>query len=90
MITPTDKWSVKGDQVIGSKQRVSLLWNATTFRNKPGPSGPPGLPAPLWSGQIQAWDTEAFRVAHDLTISSHMVNHFSWAQEYVHQEQLLR
>ena len=80
MITPTDKWSVKGDQVIGSKQRVSLLWNATTFRNKPGPSGPPGLPQPLWNGQIQAWDTEAFRVAHDWTISPHMVNHFSWAR----------
>ncbi len=80
MITPTDKWSVKGDQILGSKQRVSLLWNATTFRNKPGTSGPPGLPAPLWSGQIQAWDTEAFRVSHDWTLSSHMVNHFSWAR----------
>jgi hypothetical protein len=80
MITPTDKWSVKGDQILGSKQRVSLLWNSTTFRNKPGPSGPPGLPAPLWSGQIQAWDTEAFRVSHDWTLSAHLVNHFSWAR----------
>jgi hypothetical protein len=80
MITPTDKWSVKGDQVIGSKQRVSFLWNATTFRNKPGPSGPPGLPAPLWNGQIQAWDTEAYRLAHDWTLTPRMVNHFSWGK----------
>ena len=50
------------------------------FRNKPGAGGPPGLPQPLWNGQIQAWDTEAYRVAHDWTISSNMVNHFSWAR----------
>ncbi len=77
-ITPTDKWSVRGDQLIGSKHRVSLLWNTTAFRNKPGPGGAPGLPEPLWNGQVQAWDTEAYRAAHDWTISSRMVNHFSW------------
>jgi hypothetical protein len=78
LVTPTDKWSVKGDQQIGDKQRLSFLWNMTTFRNKPGPAGPPGLPAPLWSGQIQAWDTEAYRISHDYTLSSTVVNHFSW------------
>jgi hypothetical protein len=78
MVTPTDKWSAKGDQMLGDKQRLSFLWNMTTFRNKPGPAGPAGLPVPLWNGQIQAWDTEAFRIAHDYTISSNMVNHFSW------------
>jgi hypothetical protein len=78
MVTPTDKWSAKGDQMLGSKQRVSFLWNMTTFRNKPGPGGPPGLPAPLWNGQIQAWDTEAFRVSHDYTISASMVNHLGF------------
>ncbi len=79
-ITPTDKISVKGDQIIGSRQRVSLLWNTTAFRNKPGPAGAPGLPEPLWNGQIQAWDTEAYRVAHDFTVSPNMVNHFSFAK----------
>jgi hypothetical protein len=78
MVTPTDKWSAKGDQMIGDKQRLSFLWNMTKFRNQPGANGPPGLPVPLWNGQIQAWDTEAFRIAHDYTISANMVNHFSW------------
>jgi len=78
LITPTDKWSVRGDQLIGSQHRVNFLWNTTAFRNKPGPGGAPGLPEPLWNGQIQAWDTEAYRAAHDWTISSNMVNHFSW------------
>src|SRR5262249_11771900 len=27
LISPTDKWSVKGDQIIGARHRVSLLWN---------------------------------------------------------------
>ncbi len=79
-VTPTDKYSVKADQILGSKQRVSFLWNTTVFRNKPGPAGAPGLPEPLWNGQIQAWDTEAFRISHDYTISSTMVNHFSFAK----------
>jgi hypothetical protein len=80
LITPTDKWSVKGDQLIGSKHRVSFLWNSTRFRNQPGPAGAPGLPEPLWNGQIQAWDTAAYRVTHDYTISSTMINHFSFAR----------
>ena len=73
-ITPTDKWSVKADQMIGSKHRVSFLWNTTGFDNLPGAGGPPGLPAPLWNGQIQAWDTEAYRLpaseARTKTVSS--------------------
>ncbi|MCU1328223.1 MAG: hypothetical protein JWN34_3593, partial [Bryobacterales bacterium] len=80
LITPTDKISVKGDQIIGSRQRASILWNSTTFRNKPGAAGAPGLPEPLWNGQIQAWDTEAFRVAHDFTVTPNMVNHLSFAK----------
>jgi hypothetical protein len=80
MTTPTDKWSVKGDQMIGANHRVSFLWNMTEFDNVPGAAGPPGLPRPLWNGQIQAWDTEAYRVSHDWTISPSMINHFSWAK----------
>jgi len=80
MVTPTDKWSVKGDQILGSKQRISFLYNTTIYRNNPGPAGAPGLPEPLWNGQIQAWDTEAYRFTHDFTISPNMVNHFSFAK----------
>lgn len=79
-ITPTDKWSVKGDQLLGANHRVGFLWNMTQFRRKPGANGPPGLPEPLWTNAIQAWDTEAFRVTHDWTVSPSMVNHFSFAK----------
>ena len=80
LISPTDKWSVKGDQILGSKHRVSFLWNSTTFRQHPGPDGIPGLPEPLWSGQLTAWDTAAYRFSHDWTISPSMINHFSFAK----------
>ena len=80
MVTPTDKWSVKGDQMIGANHRLSFLWNTTAYRGKPGPAGAPGLPEPIWNGQIQAWDTEAYRITEDWTISPNMVNHFSWAR----------
>ena len=62
LVTPTDKWSVKGDQMIGNNHRLSFLWNTTIYRRKAGPAGAPGLPEPLWNGQLQAWDTEAYRV----------------------------
>jgi hypothetical protein len=31
-VTPTDKWSIKGDQILGSKQRVSLSPEPTALR----------------------------------------------------------
>ncbi len=78
LISPTNKWSAKGDQLFGSKHRVSFLWNATSFRNKPA-DVVPGLPEPLWNGSLTAWDTAAYRVAHDWTISSRMINHVSFS-----------
>lgn len=80
LINPTDKWSVKGDHMLTSNQRLSFLWNSTTYRGKPGPAGAPGLPEPLWNGQITAWDTQAIRLSHDWTVTSRMVNHFSYAR----------
>ncbi|MFN7933968.1 MAG: TonB-dependent receptor [Bryobacteraceae bacterium] len=79
LIRPTDKWSAKADHMVGAAHRFSFLWNATTFRNKPGPGGPPGLPLPLWDGEMQAWDTAAYRVSHDWTVNSRIINRVSFA-----------
>ncbi|HYZ87330.1 MAG TPA: carboxypeptidase regulatory-like domain-containing protein, partial [Bryobacteraceae bacterium] len=79
-VTPTNKLSVKGDQIIGTRHRVSMVWNRTTFNREPGAAGPPGLPGPLWDGQIQDWDTEAYRFSHDFTITPTLLNHFSYAR----------
>ena len=86
MITPTDKWSVKGDQMIGSKQRVSLLWNTTTFRNKPGPSGPPGTAG----AAVERPDSGVgHRGVPRRARLDHLAEHgqpLLLGQEYVHQE----
>ncbi len=79
-VTPTDKWSIKGDQMIGSKHRVSFLWNDTSYLGKPGPAGAPGLPGTLYNGSITDWQTHSYRASHDWTISANMVNHLSWSK----------
>lgn len=75
--TPTDKGSVKADQNLGYKHHIAFFYNRTRFNNEPGPSGPPGLPAPLWNGQIQQYDASDYRLSHDWTISPRLLNHFS-------------
>ena len=79
LVSPTDKWSAKGDHVINQNHKISFLWNSTKFRSEPGSDGIPGLPAPLWNGSITAWDTAAYRFTHDWTINSRMINHLSFA-----------
>ena len=74
--TPTTKGSLKLDQNIGSKQRIGFFVNVSSFEVALGPGGTPGLPEPLWSGQLQAFDTKSFRITHDYTLSPNLLNHF--------------
>ena len=78
LVTPTDKWSVKGDQMIGDKQRLSFLWNMTTFRNKPGPAGPPGLPDSALERSDSGLGHRSLPDCARLHDHASMVNHFSW------------
>src|SRR5690606_26435430 len=53
LVRPQDKFSVKLDHLLTQNHRLAYFFNITRFRLKPGPGGPPGLPAPLWTGQVQ-------------------------------------
>lgn len=75
-LTPTDKGSIKIDQQFGSKQRLGFFYNRTSYRNEVGPDGPPGLPEPLWNGQVSQFDASDYRLSHDWTISATLLNHF--------------
>jgi hypothetical protein len=77
MTTPTNKFSIKVDQNLGSKQRLGYFMNITRFDNKLQ-SATPGLPEPLWSGQVSKFNTESYRVTHDYTLSPNLLNHFAW------------
>jgi hypothetical protein len=74
---PQDKGSVKVDHVVNDAHRVAFFYNITKFRSQPGAGGPPGLPIPLWTGQVQNFDTNQLRFTHDWVVSPAMVNHFS-------------
>ncbi|HXB75247.1 MAG TPA: TonB-dependent receptor [Candidatus Acidoferrales bacterium] len=75
--SPTDKGSVKIDQNFGSNHHVAFFYNRTRYDSAPGPSGPSGLPEPLWNGQVSSYTASLYRTNYDWTISPRMFNHFS-------------
>jgi hypothetical protein len=77
ILDPQNKWSLKADHSINDKHRLGFFYNNSNFNRSLGPGGPPGLPTPLWDGQLQTFETEAYRVTHDWTISPRLLNHFA-------------
>ncbi|MBL8295566.1 MAG: TonB-dependent receptor [Bryobacterales bacterium] len=77
IVSPQNKYSLKVDHNINSSHHLAFFYNNSNFNQAVGPSGPPGLPLPLWNGQVQTFETEAYRVAHDWTLSPRLLNHFS-------------
>jgi len=77
ILNPQTKWSLKFDQNITTNHRLGYFMNITNFRQQVGQAGPPGLPQPLWNGQVQIFDTSAYRVSYDWTISNRALNHLS-------------
>lgn len=77
ILSPQDKGSIKVDHNFTSNQRVSFFFNRTDFNQTVSSNGAPGLPLPLWSGQVQTFPTRAFRGTYDWTISPRVLNLFS-------------
>src|SRR5262245_26151387 len=77
VLNPQTKWSMKLDQHVGAKHHVSYFMNLTDYSQQIGQNGPPGLPQPLWNGQVQIFTTSAYRLNYDWTISSRAINNFS-------------
>jgi hypothetical protein len=77
VVSPQNKYSLKVDHAFTSNHRTAFFYNNSNFNQAVGPSGPPGLPLPLWGGQVQTFETEAFRMTHDWTINPRMLNHLS-------------
>ncbi len=77
VLNPQTKWSLKLDQHVGTKHHVSYFMNLTDYSQQIGQNGPPGLPLPLWNGQVQIFTTSAYRMNYDWTISNRAINNFS-------------
>jgi hypothetical protein len=71
---PQDKFSLRGDHLFNERHRVSAFFNITEFNQRLSASGAPGLPAPLWNGQVQLFPTRTFRSSWDWTISPNKLN----------------
>jgi hypothetical protein len=78
LTNPTTKGSIKVDQNLGSKHRLGFFMNITKNATQLGGTDTPGLPLPLWAGQVNVFDTESYRVTHDYTISPTLLNRFVW------------
>ncbi|MEO7650591.1 MAG: TonB-dependent receptor, partial [Bryobacteraceae bacterium] len=77
VLSPQNKYSLKVDHNISTKHRLAFFYNNSNFNQALGPGGSPGLPEPLWDGQVQTFETEAYRVTHDWTLTPRLLNHFS-------------
>ena len=75
--SPTDKGSVKIDQNFGYNHHLAFFYNRTRYNALPGPSGPSGLPEPLYTGQNSDYNSSVYRMSYDWTISPRLVNHFA-------------
>ncbi|MGH8526262.1 MAG: TonB-dependent receptor, partial [Gammaproteobacteria bacterium] len=73
----TNKLSLKVDHALSNTNRLSYLFNRTTNRQRPGPSGAAGLPAPFNTFQTQTFDGDLHRASWDW-IGSRMVNHLTF------------
>lgn len=82
LTNPTTKGSLKIDQNIGSRQKIGFFVNITNNQVALSQGGTPGLPEPLWSGQVQQFDTKTWRITHDYTITPNLLNHFVWGSNY--------
>jgi hypothetical protein len=85
-ISPNNKFSIKGDQVLTSKQRISFFFERTRQKDQYGPTGAPGLPKPL-SGSPGYNQSDVYRLSHDYTISPTLLNRFyaggnNWTQNH--------
>jgi hypothetical protein len=77
LLNPTTKGSLKIDHTLASKHHLGFFMNITNFSQEVGAGGPPGLPQPLWDGQEQVFNTSAYRLSYDWTVSNRALNHFS-------------
>jgi len=85
-ISPNNKYSIKGDQVLTSKQRLSFFFERTREQDLYGPTGAPGLPEPL-AGNPGYNRSDVYRISYDYTLSPTLLNRFyaggnNWEQNH--------
>lgn len=75
---PWNKWSIKGDQNIGSNDKLTFLYNRGLHKTVPGTDGFPGLPYPLTiaPNRITTQDSNVYRFTYTKVVTPTIVNYF--------------
>jgi hypothetical protein len=85
-ISPNNKFSGRGDQVLTSKQKISFFFERTREQDLYGPTGAPGLPSPL-AGNPGYNRSDVYRISYDYALSPTLLNRFyaggnNWEQNH--------
>src|SRR5262249_21978461 len=83
---PNNKYSIKADQVITSKQKIAFLFSRTREQDLGAGIGTPTLPIPL-SGNPGYNRSDVYRLSYDYTLSPTWLNRFyaggnNWRQNH--------
>ncbi|HZT31120.1 MAG TPA: TonB-dependent receptor [Bryobacteraceae bacterium] len=83
---PNNKYSIKADQVLTSKQRIAFLFARTREQDLGGGASTPTLPYPL-SGNPGYNRSDIYRLSYDYTLSPTWLNRFyaggnNWRQNH--------
>ena len=74
-LQPSDKYSGKFDQNIGSRHHFAALLNHSTTKNDYGPTGSTGLPIPI-GGDVGIYKADTYRANWDYTVTPTLINRF--------------
>jgi hypothetical protein len=83
---PNNKYSIKADQVLTSKQKIAFLFGRTRQEDLGGGNQTPTLPIPL-SGNPGYNRSDIYRISHEYTLSPTWLNRFyaggnNWRQNH--------
>ncbi len=86
-VNPINKWSIKGDHLFSSKDRISGYYGYDREQTVPGPAGPSTLPGNYTNYNDLSQSTDVFRMSWDHTFGPTKYNHFyaggnNWRQNH--------
>ncbi len=93
-IQPADKFSIKLDQYVKEKDRLSFYYGYNRNLETPGPNGPPTLPGYYTDYNDLNQASNVYRFTWDHNFSATLLNHFrgggnDWAQSHNSPQELI-
>jgi len=84
--SPSNRWSAKIDQSVGTKHHLSYLMNRYRDNSVAGANGPPGLPSPIGGFNTGFNATQVYRGTWDYTIAPTLVSRFYGGFNYFRED----